>query len=107
MELFEGIVGFDERLPTLGQVIDLCLKLRLAGKFILTVSDLVLIHEESSTKESVFPISEVEYFYRKWEHSPFANSRPIMKWSEHLYISPLKWKYPAASYVNAKKNAGK
>jgi len=107
IELFQSVGGFDERLPTLGQDIDLCLKLRAASKIIFTVSDLILIHEESSTKQAVFPISEVEYFYKKWEHSPLAHSRPIMKWSEKLYVSPLKLNYPVSLYVNTKKSAGK
>ena len=107
VEAFEASGRFDERLPTLGQDIDLCLTLREAGKVIVVLPGLILIHEESSTKKAVFPISEVEYFYNKWDHSTLLNSRPVLKWSEKLYLSSLSWKYPVTLYVHGKRNANR
>ena len=99
---FQTAGKFDEMLPTLGQDIDLCLMLREQKKLIIAATNLILIHEESSTKKAIFPVEEVEYFYKKWSRFSKANQRPILKWSEKLYLSPITWNYPALLYVRSK-----
>jgi GT2 family glycosyltransferase len=96
---FLAVGKFDELLPTLGQDIDLCLKLRLDSKIIISAADLILIHEESSTKNSNFPLYEVEYFYRKWRNFSDEHPRPVLKWSEKPYLSSITWNYPAMLYA--------
>lgn len=73
-ELFDAVGGFDERLRVAFNDIDLCLKIRKAGKLIVYTPFAELYHYESksrgqeNTKEKVARFnSEVDYFAEKWE----------------------------------------
>lgn len=73
-ELFDAVGGFDERLRVAFNDIDLCLKIRKAGKLIVYTPFAELYHYESksrgqeNTKEKVDRFnSEVDYFAEKWK----------------------------------------
>lgn len=50
--LYTAIGGFDEAFPVAYNDVDLCLKVRAAGRKIICDADLVLIHKESKTRGS-------------------------------------------------------
>ena len=71
---FHSIGGFDESLPTVGQDVDLCLKLQEVGLINWAVSDLHLIHHEGATRGHAIAIEEVQLLYQKWGNKLTANA---------------------------------
>lgn len=95
---FREVGGFDERLPTTGQDIDLCLKLQAKGLTHWVLPQLGGIHYESaSRRRAVISKIEVDYIYAKWQdqltahvHYPLAISR----WSEQPVFRLFEGVYP-------------
>lgn len=87
-EAFEAAGGFDEKLPSVGQDIDFCLKLQKLNWTVAVEPRVVAIHHESASRKGR-PIakSEVSYIYKKWgpdltHHSLVPGL--ISRWSEQL-----------------------
>lgn len=83
---FQDVGMFDEDLPTLGQDIDLCLKMFKVKGLVPTVLTVdAAIHHESKTKKTGFLRHEVERFYLRWRADikayPLYSSR-FSRWSE-------------------------
>lgn len=83
---FLDVGMFDEDLPTLGQDIDLCLKMfKLKGLVSTVLTRDAAIHHESKTKKSGFSKPEVERFYQRWRTDmktyPLYSQR-FSRWSE-------------------------
>ena len=83
---FKAVGMFDEEFPTLGQDIDLCLKLfktRRLAPAVLTMD--AAIHHESKTKKGGFSRTEIERFYRLWSRDVknyALYSQRFSRWSE-------------------------
>lgn len=94
---FKAAAMFDENLPTLGQDIDLCLKLQKLGKVNWVASSVVNIHYEGATKSKTLNKREVEYMYSKWGeflvYNPFF-SRRFSRWSEQPTLAFGEGVYP-------------
>ena len=105
---FYAVQGFDEKLPTLGQDIDLCLRLQTLGRVNWAVSQVVMVHHESFTRPELvrstakFDRDEVAYFYAK--HASILRSNPmfssqICTWSEFPLLAPIGLKYPVFKVI--------
>jgi GT2 family glycosyltransferase len=97
-EAWRGVGGLDENLPTLGQDIDLCLRLHERGWPTWVASDIIATHYEGASRPGKFPREEVEYFYRRWE-SLFVKGHPLWgtwfsRWSETPVRSRGEGPYP-------------
>lgn len=95
---------FDENLPTLGQDVILCLNTRRKlGKYPVVLTSGGVIHHESLTKPSEFPLSEVSYIYQTYgdllsDEGLF--SLKLSRWSERpLCALPCEPAYPATVVV--------
>ncbi len=100
-EAWREIGGLDEQLPTLGQDIDLCLRLYEKGWLTWVATDVVAVHHEGASRRARFPRCEVEGFYKRWEpilrtghpmwSSGFSrwSEQPVRSWGEGPY--PWWW----------------
>jgi GT2 family glycosyltransferase len=96
---FEDVGMFDEKLPTLGQDIILCLAIEhKLGKFSITITDCKITHFESTTKLARFPRQEIDYIYatyEDWLHSTKWYSSELSRWSERPLLHAFgEIKYP-------------
>jgi len=73
-KLFAEVGGFDESLKVAFNDVDLCLKIRQAGKLIIFNPNVELYHHESASRGSEETnkkidrfVSEIEYFKTKWK----------------------------------------
>ena len=89
---------FDEKLPTLGQDVILCLSVaHKLKKFNVALTSDSVIHHESKSRKAVFPVSEVDYIYEhydKWLHDCTWFSSEFSRWSER----PVKRLFLEARY---------
>lgn len=88
---FVRVGGFDENLSTLGQDLDLCLKIQKDGLVNWVATDLLSLHHEGHSKGTSIDFGQVDYMYRKWGDFLTANdyySENISRWSE---FPSLKW----------------
>ncbi len=76
---------FDEALPTLGQDVDLCLKLQKAGYLNWTLPHVSLVHHESVSRGQQIDPNQVGLLYERWGdfllNNPFYSPR-FSRWSE-------------------------
>lgn len=83
---FLHIGGFDEKLPTVGQDIDLCLKLQESGFSNWVLPSVAALHFESASRYGVsIARREVEYVHKKWGTKLTRNKHYpaiISRWSE-------------------------
>lgn len=82
---FRAVGGFDERLATAYQDLDLCLKLQKAGLVNWVLPHVTMTHHETSTRQVEFCLEELDWLYDRWGQSLTAN--PYMpprlsNWSE-------------------------
>ena len=97
-EDFEKVGMFDERLPTMGQDIDLCLALtRKSDSFSLALSSGATYHNEGESRKGEINLSEANCFYVKWTDylkSPKLFSTAFTRWSERpmlRFLEPSKY----------------
>lgn len=86
LEDIEAVGGFDLSLPTLAQDIDLCLMIhKQRSKCSVVLRSTATFHLEGPTKESRFPVDEIDHFYQKWTGkellTPYYASE-FSRWSE-------------------------
>lgn len=74
-DVFDSVGGFDEALPTLGQDLDLCLKLSQAGLCNWTLPEIWCTHHEGLTRGRDLDRAQITYLYQKWgttlTHNPY------------------------------------
>lgn len=95
--LFEKVGGFDENLPTLGQDIDLCLKIQKAGFANWTLPKVELIHKEGTSRGSDLDRKQISYMYEKWGSYLIKNpyySEKLSRWSERPVLTIGEPNYP-------------
>jgi len=96
-EALAQVGGWDERLPTLGQDIDLCLSLQKLGLVNWTLPHVVAVHHEGLTRGEDLDRLQVGYMYRKWGRvltdNPFY-SRKLSRWSEWPVYTAGEGDYP-------------
>ena len=97
-KVFAEVGGFDERLSTVGQDIDLCLKIQKLGLTIWMEPRIVLIHHESlSRRGKTIDRRQVSYLYEKWGDylltNPFYSKR-FSRWSEYPSLTLGEGRYP-------------
>lgn len=63
---FAQISGFDEALPSVGQDVDLCLKLQKIGLVNWVWSPIHLIHHEGASRGHAIDKNQVQLVYRRW-----------------------------------------
>ncbi len=88
--LFEQLGGFDEKLfPLSFNDIDLCLRVRLAGKRIVLAHEAILIHKESKSRKGMPEFREMIHFKKKYRaiHDPYYN--PNFSRIEPFQIRPF------------------
>ena len=88
---FEKVGGFDERLPTSYQDVDLCLKFQKIGLINWVVPNIFLIHYETQTRSVEPSWKEAEYMERKWGEYLINNPYVSSVWSrksEHFVFTP-------------------
>ena len=65
--VFDEVGGFDENIKVAFNDIDLCLRVRDKGYNIVYTPYALLYHLESASRKSLHPLSDEEYFRRRWE----------------------------------------
>ncbi len=94
---FHAVDGFDEALPTVGQDVDLCLKLQKLGRTNWVIPDVRLIHHEGASRGQAIAEDEVARIYAKWgdflHFNPYYDRR-LSRFSEPPIRSPLALRYP-------------
>jgi hypothetical protein len=87
---YEKVGGFDEKLPTSYQDVDLCLKLQKIGLINWVLPKVMLIHHETQTRSHEPSWREAEYVEKKWGnflfHNPFVSDVWSRK-SEHFVFT--------------------
>jgi len=94
---FVKVGMLDEQLPTLGQDIDLCLKLQQMGLSNWVLPDVVLYHHEGLTKGHTFNKIEIQRVYETWGNTLYYNdyySKKFTRWSEHPVYGLVERRYP-------------
>lgn len=89
-EPFLTLGGFDERLPTAYQDVDLCLNFERIGLKNYTIGPLTAVHHESATRKDLPAYSETKLMYEKWgrlltRHPGYPRS--LSRWSERPVLS--------------------
>jgi GT2 family glycosyltransferase len=106
LEAFDQVGGFDESLPTVGQDVDLCLKLQGQGFTNWVIPTVQMIHHESlSRRKGVQTIArrEVERFYQKWGAELAQNNHyppSLSRWSEAPVLTIGEKRYPWTSILS-------
>lgn len=104
---FHQVGGFDENLPTAGQDIDLCLKLRAAGLSNWTLPMIEALHLESASRKGAkINGAEVEYIHKKWGTTLTQNTDyplVISRWSEQPARRLFENSYPYQLIVKKNK----
>jgi GT2 family glycosyltransferase len=95
---FAAVGGFDESLPTVGQDLDLCLKLQRLGRVNWVLPAERLVHHESASRRGVrIDRDEVARLYDRWGdmlcNNPFYSPR-LSRWSETPALTPGEPPYP-------------
>ncbi len=94
---FQKVHGFDEALPTVGQDLDLCLKLQKAGLTNWVLPDVQMLHKEGASRGKAIAKHEVAAMYAKWGEfltkNPFYSSR-LSRYSETPAYRLLEPPYP-------------
>ncbi|MBC7660209.1 MAG: hypothetical protein H7249_10920 [Chitinophagaceae bacterium] len=88
---FDKVGGFDEKLPTSYQDVDLCLKLQKIGLVNFVVPQVLMIHHETQTRSIEPSWNEAEYVEKKWGDFLFKNPYVSPVWSrksEHFVFTP-------------------
>ena len=97
-QVFDQLDGFDERLSTVGQDIDLCLRMQKIGLTAWVEPRIVLIHHESlSRRGKTIDRHQVDYLYEKWGDYLLANpfySERFSRWSEYPSLTLGEGRYP-------------
>lgn len=100
---FEAVKGFDENLPTLGQDVDLCLKLQQDRRVNWVLPLVKAVHHEGSSKGFGFDKSQVRRLYERW--GGFLTKNPyyhpsFSRFSEMPAVAPsFEPPYPWASVL--------
>jgi hypothetical protein len=91
--IFLAVGGFDEKLPTSYQDVDLCLKFQSMGLVNWVVPDVVMIHHETQSRSREPSWDEAYYVYRKWgdfiKNNPYVHAG-LNRHSEHYVLRTLK-----------------
>ncbi len=94
---FAAVRGFDESLPTVGQDLDLCLKLQKNGLTNWVVPAVRMLHKEGATRGKAIAKREVAVMYAKWGEfltkNPFYSDR-LSRYSETPAYRLLEPAYP-------------
>jgi GT2 family glycosyltransferase len=85
-EVFDQVAGFDERYLWGFEDVDLCLKIRVAGKKVFYCPDAVAVHLESATLKAIRSTETDERNYRIYRQTWDSILVPV----ERQYISGLK-----------------
>jgi GT2 family glycosyltransferase len=64
--VFTEVGGFDEQIPVAFNDVDLCLRVRERGYLIVYTPYAKLYHLESATRKKLHPMSDEEYFRKRW-----------------------------------------
>ncbi len=94
-ENFCSVGMFDEKLAFSSQDLDLCLRLAEKGLQNWTLTNEIIIHHESMTRNHSFKEDEIYYFYKKWGKKLETFSR-LSTWNEEPCLKFLPLKYPWA-----------
>ncbi len=87
----------DEKLPTLGQDIDLCLKLQNLNLTNWVLPEVVLYHHEGLSKGHSFNKTEIQRMYDVWGDMLYDNeyySKKFTRWSEYPVYGLMERRYP-------------
>ena len=94
---FDAVGGFDENLPTVGQDVDLCLKLQKLGRINWVVPQVRMVHHEGASRGGAIAFREVEYIYGKWgdflRFNPYFSDK-LSRFSEPPVWTPWPLPYP-------------
>lgn len=94
---FAEVSGFDETLPTVGQDLDLCLKLQKRGLTNWVLPAVRMLHKEGETRGKAIAKPEVAAMYAKWGEfltkNPFYSDR-LSRYSETPAYRLLEPAYP-------------
>jgi len=102
-DVFEQVNGFDENFVVTFGDIDICLRIKEKGYQIVYCSDSKLIHDESATRKSTYPLSDEIEFLNRWEDSivtgdEFYNPN-LTHLNRNFRISPHPSEIPAVSLL--------
>ncbi len=96
-QAFAAVGGFDEALPTVGQDLDLCLKLQKQGLTNWVLPHVRMLHKEGASRGKAIAKHEVATIYAKWGEfltkNPFFSTR-LSRYSETPAYRLLEPAYP-------------
>lgn len=97
-DAFAAAKGFDEALPTVGQDLDLCLKLQALGLVNwVSTSERLVHHEGASRRHRPIDRGEVQLLYERWgttlTRNPYFSAR-FSRWSEPPALALIEPPYP-------------
>lgn len=82
--------GMDERLSVVMNDVDLCLRSQVKGRHVVMLPDVVLSHFAGSTRGRLDPLSDRNYFVRRWD--VFGSLRdPFFPASLRLYGTRIEY----------------
>lgn len=96
-DAFEAVGGFDESLASVGQDVDLCLKLRRLGRTCWAVSQVRAVHYEGASRPGTIDKAQVRLLYTKWGRSlthDSCYSERFSRWSETPLLRFGEGDYP-------------
>jgi hypothetical protein len=94
---FLAVGGFDERLASCGQDLDLCLKLEALGRQNWVLPSVVATHFEGKTRGFSFNRAEIELLYERWGKTLTHHSQVsprLSRWSELPTLASGEGDYP-------------
>jgi GT2 family glycosyltransferase len=94
-DLFRELSGFPEEFPVNFNDIDLCLRVRAAGRRVTYESGAILRHYECQSRRGVVTAAEYELFARRWGRQfkagdPFYNPNLTVQNEDFSLASPLR-----------------
>lgn len=92
---FFSVGMFDEKLAFSSQDLDLCLRLGEKGLQNWTLTNEIIIHHESMTRNHSFEEDEIYYFYKKWGKKLETISK-LSTWNEEPCLKFFPLNYPWA-----------
>jgi GT2 family glycosyltransferase len=97
-DLWEELGGMDEMLTVVLNDVDLCLRAHIAGRSVVMLPDVVVVHDAGSTRGRLEPLADRNRFVQRWDvfgdmRDPYFSNSLRLLGSEVIYRPRSRWRW--------------